>query len=294
MIGHVVGKTPGPLMLLAGGLHGNETAGVVATERVFEQLDASSLRGEVVGLRGNLSALAAQRRFIDYDLNRCWTDDHLRLLRLEGAENQSSEDAEARALLNWIDRYKDTEHPTKVLVDLHTTSAQRGSFVIVPAGYAHHPAVEALHIPIVTGMEDFLPGTLMVHAVQEGFVSFAFEGGQIGSAEAIDLHEAGIWSMLDALDMVSWPEDYQERHQQLLARCARELPRRVVAKSMHTIAEAAGFKMNPGYFNFKPINRGEVVAHDKDGPIVSPQEGMIFMPLYQKEGSDGFFIVEEM
>ena len=293
VIGHVEGRVPGPLMILVGGIHGNETAGVQATERVFEQLDRAALRGELVGLRGNLSALAARRRFVDYDLNRCWTDDHVTLLRTEVTKSVQTEDQEAAELLARLDRYADQDHPVKVLADLHTTSAERGNFVIVPAAHARHPVVEVLSIPVVSGMESFLPGTLMVYAVQRGFVSFAFEGGQIGSVEAVDLHEAGIWMMLHTLDMVTLSDEQINQHHGLLQQHGRSLPPRVTAKSMHVIAEGAEFAMKAGYYNFKPVRRGEVVAHNQDGPIVSPQDGMIFMPLYQKEGKDGFFIVEE-
>ena len=293
VIGHAVGDTSGPLMILVGGLHGNETAGTQATERVFEQLNRSQLHGELIGLRGNLPALAAHRRFIDYDLNRCWTDDHVALLHAEAVEQTQVEDQEAAELLTWLDHYTVQPHSTKVLVDLHTTSAERGNFVIVPAAHARHPVVEVLSLPIVSGMENFLIGTLMVYAVQQGFVSFAFEGGRIGSSEAVDLHEAGIWMMLHTLKMITLTSQQVEQHYGLLQEYGRSLPRRVTAKSMHMIAEGANFAMNTGYYNFKPVHRGEVVAHDQDGPIASPQDGMIFMPLYQKEGSDGFFIVEE-
>ena len=293
VIDHIEGSTPGPLMILVGGMHGNETAGIQAAERVFTQLNGDIRRGELVGLRGNLSALAAQRRFVDYDLNRGWTNDHVALLRAEVAESHQTEDREATELLTWLDRYAAQDHPVKVLADLHTTSAERGNFVIVPAEHSRHPVVEVLPIPIVSGMEPFLPGTLMVYAVQQGFVSFAFEGGQIGSSQAIDLHEAGIWMMLHTLEMVTLSDEQIGRHRSLLQQYGQALPRRVMARSMHVIAEEADFTMNAGYYNFKPVSRGEVVAHDQDGPIASPQDGMIFMPLYQKEGRDGFFIVEE-
>ena len=293
VISHIKGESTGPLMILVGGMHGNETAGIRATERIFKQLESNSLHGELIGLRGNLSALAAHRRFIDYDLNRCWTDDHVAVLHAEVTEHPQVEDQEAAELLAWLDHYATQDHPIKVLADLHTTSAERGNFVIVPAAHARHPVVETLFIPVVSGMEPFLPGTLMVYAVQRGFVSFAFEGGQIGSEEAVNLHEAGIWMMLHTLEMISLSDERVNQYRSLLQEYGRSLPRRVAAKSMHMIVEGADFAMNTGYYNFKPVHRGEVVAHDQDGPIVSPQDGMIFMPLYQKEGKDGFFIVEE-
>ena len=52
--------------------------------------------------------------------------------------------------------------------------------------------------------------------------------------------------------------------------------------------------MNPGYSNFQKIKEGEVLAKDKHGEIVSHTDGMILMPLYQKKGEDGFFIIREV
>ncbi|MEO0333146.1 MAG: succinylglutamate desuccinylase/aspartoacylase family protein [Bacteroidota bacterium] len=293
LIGHLNQGRPGPLVILIGGLHGNEIEGVRATERVFERLKDYTINGEVIGLRGNLAAIAQQRRYVAYDLNRCWTEAHLRFLRSETIQHPKPEDQEAIALLKIIDHYAKQPSSTKIIADLHTTSAQKGSFVIVPEYYANHPVVEALHIPIVVNMEYFLRGTLLNYSCERGFISFAFEGGQIGSPEAIDLHEAGIWSiLLEAGSMENAPANFKEDCASYLQQLASGLPNRVTAKSMHIVHEGADFSMKDGYFNFKPVYKGEVLAQDKDGPIVAPQDGLIFMPLYQKEGSDGFFIVD--
>nr|WKN39611.1 succinylglutamate desuccinylase/aspartoacylase family protein [Tunicatimonas sp. TK19036] len=293
MIGRLTQQRPGPLVMLVGGMHGNETEGIRATERVFEELKDYTINGEIIGLKGNLAALAQRRRFLSYDLNRCWTEAHLRYLRAEPVNHPKPEDQEAIALLKIIDQYATQSFTTKVLADLHTTSAQRGSFVIVPEYYAEHPVLQALHLPVVVNMEYFLKGTLLNYACDRGFVSFAFEGGQIGTQEAVDLHVAGIWSiLLEAGAIENPPADQKKHHAQYLQQFTNDLPRRMTAKSMHVVHEGANFTMNEGYFNFKPIHKGEVLAHDKNGAIASPQDGLIFMPLYQPEGNDGFFIVE--
>lgn len=293
IIGRFSQQRPGPLVMLMGGLHGNEEEGILATERVFEQLQDYPVNGEIIGIRGNLAALNQKRRFISYDLNRCWTEANIRYLRSPSIGHPKPEDQEAIELLEIIDRYAQQPFSTKVLADLHTTSAQGGSFVIVPEYYAEHPVIQALHLPLVVNMEYFLKGTLLNYACDHGFISFAFEGGQIGTQEAVDLHVAGIWSILlesGAIEQV--PPDLKEKHTQHLQQLTHRAPRQMTAKSMHVVHEDANFTMNQGYFNFKPVRKGEVLAHDKNGPIAAPQDGLIFMPLYQKEGSDGFFIVE--
>ena len=42
------------------------------------------------------------------------------------------------------------------------------------------------------------------------------------------------------------------------------------------------------------LEKGEVLAIDGKGEIRARESGLIFMPLYQNLGDDGFFIVEEI
>lgn len=49
--------------------------------------------------------------------------------------------------------------------------------------------------------------------------------------------------------------------------------------------------MRPGFANFAPVTQGQPLADDSGGEVLSPEDGMIFLPLYQEQGDDGFFIV---
>jgi succinylglutamate desuccinylase len=50
--------------------------------------------------------------------------------------------------------------------------------------------------------------------------------------------------------------------------------------------------MREGYKNFQAIKAGEVLADDKNGEIVAPEDCLLLMPLYQRQGTDGFFLVK--
>ena len=296
IIGKIKGKNKGPLVLLVGGVHGNEKESLKALDRVFERIskEALDIHGEIVGIRGNEQAIQKNQRYQDYDLNRCFTVSHLQYLRSENARHNKAEDYEAIELMRILDEYAQLDYPIKILVDLHTTSAARGNFVIVPEFYASHNVVEALQLPVIVNLENFLKGTLSVYSCDEGFLGMAFEGGQIGSAEAVDLHEAGIWNILLASGAVKGlDKTFADKCSHILSQHADGLPGKVKVNSMHMVHEGSNFNMNPGYYNFKKVERGEPLASDKNGEIVCPQDGMIFMPLYQKQGNDGFFIIEE-
>jgi succinylglutamate desuccinylase len=50
--------------------------------------------------------------------------------------------------------------------------------------------------------------------------------------------------------------------------------------------------MKKGYRNFQEIAQNEILATDKNGVIKAPYDCRILMPLYQKQGNDGFFLVK--
>jgi hypothetical protein len=63
---------------------------------------------------------------------------------------------------------------------------------------------------------------------------------------------------------------------------------------VHLIQPGDGFAMRPGYRNFQKVKKGEHLADDHKGPIVSSIDGLVLMPLYQSQGSNGFFLVREV
>jgi hypothetical protein len=49
--------------------------------------------------------------------------------------------------------------------------------------------------------------------------------------------------------------------------------------------------MDPGFRNFRRVAKGQRLGQDARGPVTAPLGGLLFLPLYQKQGDDGFFIV---
>jgi succinylglutamate desuccinylase len=76
-----------------------------------------------------------------------------------------------------------------------------------------------------------------------------------------------------------------------LADAAKDLPKLTQFIYKHTLLPNDEFEMLPGFKNFDKIVKGEQLAKDKNGPIYAESDGYILMPLYQKQGEDGFFII---
>jgi succinylglutamate desuccinylase len=295
IIGELGGKEKGPLIILIGGLHGNELTGIKAIERVFKKIkdDKLEIHGKIIGLKGNKKAIEKKERYIDYDLNRCWTAEHIQ--HLSDSHFVFAEDEEVLELNNVFEGLSSFEATQRVCVDLHTTSSDNGNFIVVPEVTSDDAVIEALKLPLILDLEKHIKGTLLKYLTRKGYLAFAFEGGLIGSEVAIELHTAGIWEILLASGAVS-PERINGIMQigTLLQTFAAELPHKLRVRHHYWITEEDNFHMKPGYLNFQKVKAGEVIAEDRNGPIQIPMDGLIFMPLYQRSGNDGFFVVEEI
>lgn len=297
-IGAHRGDEPGPLLVCVGGVHGNEPAGVRALESVLADLrsdDAPEVRGGTfVALAGNLGALETSVRYRDRDLNRQWTDPRTEeLLGREAPRPElGPEGREQRRLLRTLEgTLEEDRRGPAYLVDLHTTSSESPPFGIVGRREACRRFSRAFPIPHVRGLERHLPGMLADWACRRGFASFTAEAGQHRTSSSEDRLRAVVWTALAAAGLVDGEEGRVERARELLVRASRGVPGQLEVRYRHAISPGDGFRMKPGRRNFDPVLEGEVLAEDRAGEVAAPQSGLLFLPLYQELGSDGFFIV---
>lgn len=296
VLGILSGESPGPLVICVAAIHGNEQIGIHAFRNVYSAIVNHNipLKGKLVGIAGNLKAIENNVRFLDYDLNRCWTDSMVQSI-LEDTFQQGAENDEVKELHKLIHEESAGDYTLKVLADLHATSADRGTFVVVPDNVSDHFVVEALQLPIVVGLHQHLKGTLLSYYHDRDFISFAFEGGTIGSQDAYRVHTSGLWEILEKAGCVSHHDhEVEDHYYQELAAAAESFPEKVEITHRHLVERGDGFRMLPGFHNFQPVTKGQLLALDQGGEILAPEDGMIFMPLYQSVGEDGFFIVREV
>lgn len=296
IMGRVRGAHAGPTLLCVGGLHGNEPAGVQALWRVLDGLAprAPSMRGDFVALAGNLNALALGRRYVDRDLNRAWTDDRLALLRNGGLGGRQAEDREQIELLDAIEAVVAEARGPVYFLDLHTTSGFGGAFTTFGDTLPNRNLASFIPVPMILGLEELVDGTLLAFLARHGVVGVAYESGQHDEPRAVDRSEAGVWltvATVGLLEEGALPEAAAGR--KLLAQDSGHLPRAMEMIYRHDVAPLDGFEMHPGYGNFDPVAADQPIARDVHGDVRVPGAGRILMPLYQKQGDDGFFLIRE-
>lgn len=286
----LVGEAPGPTLVVVGGMHGNEPAGLHAARVVFERLRGASaaLRGEVIALCGNLRALAEGRRAIVQDLNRMWSD--AELARSRATEAPAAEVAEQVELADALETIRARARGPLYLLDLHTTSAPGVPFVIVGPTAADRDFSRALPLPGIVGLEALLEGVLTSWMHRHGFVALAVEGGQSGTDEAAANLEAVLTIALVACGTLDEPagDGLADARARLASSCG-DLPQLIEVVSRHALAPGHRFRMEPGFANIHRTPAGTLLARDGDLELRAHEDGFVLLPLYQPEGRDGYF-----
>jgi predicted deacylase len=281
------GAAPGPTLIIVGGMHGNEPAGLAAARAVLDALPAGAVTGEVVVLVGNRRAVAAGRRYLGRDLNRMWTTEQIAQARA-APEPELPEAHELVELADAIDAAIARARGPVHLIDLHTTSAAGLPFAIVGPTPEHRRFAEAIPLPGIVGLEHVLPGVLTGHYGRLGCITLAIEGGQHTTGAAADHLAAVIALALGASGAVpAMPGAAAARHH---LTCARgDLPAMIEVALRHPVRPEDGFRMEPGFANLQRTAAGTLLARDVRGEIRAPFDGVLLLPLYQPDGDDGFF-----
>lgn len=259
-------------------------------------------RGTLVGLVGHLHAYREGKRYLLNDLNRHWTKTNLERIHHTPLHQLQAEDLEMAELLYRIQMSIRKHRPdTLVLIDLHTTSAEGGIFCIPMNEEESLALAKELYAPVVLGLHEGLEGTLLQAAANHVFhvgnwphriMGVAFEAGQHADPLSTSRAVAAIVHGLRAAGCIR-ADDVESRHEEVLLSHTRHMPQVTRLRHVHHIQPGDEFVMRPGYINFQPVQQGEHLADDVHGPILSPCNGLILMPLYQKQGADGFFICQE-
>ena len=293
ILGSYDAGVPGPLVVVVGGLHGNEPAGVAAALAVLEAIERRRppIAGRLVALAGNRAALKAGQRFVDDDLNRCWTSERVARLRAGERPLGSSEEREMRDILGVLEGELAAASGPVVLLDLHSTSAHGAPFTILADTLQNRRIARRLPIPIVMGLEERIEGPLLSWFADRGHAALVVEGGAHEHPATVGHHQAAIWLTLFAAGGLAWDEaeEIADGHERL-ARAARGLPFAVEALYGHALRPGDGFSMQPGFENLQRVRTGEVLASSREGDVRAPWDGFVLMPLYQSQGRDGFFM----
>lgn len=298
IIGQYSEGRPGPLLLVSAALHGNETAGIEAIKKLtyllkMEAINNTRFRfsGKFLGFIGNMQAYKSGKRYIDLDLNRIWGDDASMDLTSEHHEKQAIKD-----LIHFT--MQNDESITEVyLLDLHTTSSPRGIFTVPCDESKSLNLATHLHCPVITNVIDHLKGSMVAYFTKannhnQALTCLAFEAGQHDQPLSVTMSIAAMVNCMRTIGCVE-AEEVEGKHDDVLQAFAEGLPGLCKIVYHHGIEDANLFEMLPGFEGFQKVTKGQLLAHYNGQEVRAPMDGRLLMPLYQKQGKEGFFIVRE-
>ena len=291
IIGEYSSGIKGPLLFITAGVHGNEPSGVMALKKVFKELEHSlpEIKGTIVGVTGNRKALNKNVRYIDEDLNRTWTEKNVK----DKVKN-THEKEEMFSIIKVLQDFPEKDFTKRYFLDCHTTSSASAPYISVQEVHDNDEWAHQFPPYIIRGFSDIVSGCIDHYMSRTGLTGFVFEGGQHESDEAVDNHEGIIWHAiakacsLDLYKLSAYPKAASKLEKLKTDQKTFEILYR------HELKEDDNFKMEPGYKNFQPVKKGDLLAQHTGEEIKSKWDAFIFMPLYQAQGNDGFFIVEQV
>lgn len=291
--GNVNGANKKPTVIAIGGIHGNEYAGVAAIQRVFKALENNRItcHGNFYGILGNIPALQMKVRFIDQDLNRVWTSNQL----LKSIKSPKTiEQKQQVELYKTIKSILSSNEGPFYFLDLHTTSCATNPFITISDSLNNRQFSSHFKIPIVLGIEEFLEGPLLTYINEFGHVALGFEAGQHDDPKSADYAESFLWSALLASGCIAADELNSQIPVETTLSCNSKNKCFYEIDFKYSIDKNEEFKIVGQFNNFEKIKKGQQIATSNGLPVCAQQNGRIFMPLYQKKGDDGYFIVNRI
>ncbi|MEM7551435.1 MAG: succinylglutamate desuccinylase/aspartoacylase family protein [Bacteroidota bacterium] len=286
-------STQGPTIVIMAGIHGNEPAGIIALQRVFDQLDKGNkrIKGNLMAIAGHLRALDKGIRFFEKDLNRAWSEQNLQLVRSAPPNQELNKDLrELREIDKLISDIIKNKPGPFYFFDIHTTSSDSIPFITLNDTLVNRRFARHYPSPIILGIEEHLEGPFLNYVNSLGYISLGFEAGQHDTLESIENAVAFIFSTLTytgSLDREFNCSAYENR----LQRASKDLKDFFEIRYRKPVFENDGFKMKAGYVNFQMVDDNEELAKDNEGIVKAELDGRILMPLYQNKGDDGFFLI---
>ena len=255
----------GPSVVMFCGTHGDEISGIHALEKLFFELytGARTLRrGSLVLARVNALAIAAERRYVQYNVNRLFREEYEAEIDRDAYEFRRVQ--ELKPLLRDCDYF----------LDLHSAPIAQEPFLVAEREAAAFYA--KLGLPhIIAGWGKFsggpLGGDAETYAGAHGAIAATLESGSHFEKRSNDVAYRTALSLLSVLEMIEGVAVEAHGDADIIEMYA------VVTKQSHD------FRYAGEVANFKPLARGEAYAFQDGKPLVVEEDSILLIPMQPEE-----------
>jgi len=251
----------GPRVVMFSGVHGDELSGIHAVEKLFFDFLTGArtlLKGSLTLARGNARAIAAERRYVTYNLNRMYKDEYGP--DIDRNEYEYKRAQELKSILRDCDYF----------LDLHSAPIAQEPFLI-----AEQHAIDffaRLGLPyIIMGWNRFSGGTTggdgENYANAHGAKAATLESGSHFEKRSNDVAYRTVITMLSLLGMIEPVADEKRADAEIIDMYA------VVTK------EADDFRYAGEVRNFQRFARNEAFAFQNGKPMTVSEDSILLIPM---------------
>jgi succinylglutamate desuccinylase len=251
----------GPRVVMFSGVHGDELSGIHALEKLFFDFFTGArtlLKGSLTLARSNAHAIAAERRYVKYNLNRMYKDEYGP--DIDRSEYEYTRAQELKSILRECDYF----------LDLHSAPIAQEPFLI-----AEKHAIEffsKLGLPhIIMGWNKFSGGTTggdgENYANMHGAIAATLESGSHFEKRSNDVAYRTVITMLSLLGMIEAVKDVSHAEAEIIDMYA------VVTK------EADDFRYAGNVANFQRFKRDEAFAFQNSKPMTVKEDSILLIPM---------------
>ena len=261
----LMGKEPGPTSMILVGVHGNETCGVEALNKILSTLEIQ--KGRVFFAYGNPRAIEQNVRYTEKNLNRMFKSEET----LSEKEKGSYEYSRAKFLKKYFNQ-------VDVLLDIHasfTPTSQR--FIICEPNSKEITKYLPFSL-IVSGFDQVEPGGTDYYMNCIGKIGICVECGYLGDQKSVDIAEESIFAFLRACGHVAGEEQvFNQNYVQMYSI--------YITKN--------NLKLTKEFSDFEEIKSGQLIGLDGQEELRAQKDSIILFARNVEKGEDEAFLLGE-
>jgi succinylglutamate desuccinylase len=246
----LTGLSDGPTSIVLAGVHGNEVCGIFAFKEILLTLKISA--GTVYFIIGNPKAVAQNKRFVEFNLNRAFKPE----LQLTKQEKESYEYRRAQFLKAYFRK-------ASALLDIHSSATPESTpFLICEANALS--IVRRFPVRIVTsGFDQVNPGGTDEYMNRIGKIGICIECGQHTDREAKEIAKQAIYFFLESQGHIKYTPNIPPISQQ-----------RIIIQSIYI--SKRNFELSKNWSDFENVPKYSIIGTD-GGMLVRAQKNSIIL-----------------
>lgn len=265
-IDYIKGEKNGPCVVIMGSIHGDERMGEAVIAKLLNEMKPEKLHGDLVLILGNPAAYAANRRFIECDLNRLFGANFAAIMK-SPLSSLNSEEKRALEIAPYLQN-------ADCLLDIHSTIKPSMPFIYCKKTKSHLKLANLFSAQYIVSATS----ECRIHDLTSCADSYVNRNGGIGITYETGWHKepAKFSDIMKKIYLFLQTVGSLEPDNHFSAGLTK--PSTQVEIYDCVVPKTANFHFEKDFANFDIIKKDEVFAEDRKKPFKAKETSFIIFP----------------